>query len=319
MNEIGGYFELELNRHLEYHKDAIGLNSGRNAFEYILRAGKYKKVYLPYYTCDVMLEPVKKLNLEYEYYYINDILEPLFDFKKIKPDQAFVYTNYFGVKSAYVRELSRVCSNLIIDNSQAFFDIPIPFVDAFNSPRKFFGVPDGAYLFTNKKLSIRLQFDISTKRFSHLLKRIDEGAKEGYIDFKINDESLSDQPIKQMSKLTKALLSNIDYDRSKNCRVVNFNYLNENLFKTNRFKLENINDIVPMVYPYWPDEGDALRNELIKNKVFIARYWPNIHASLKTGSIETDLVKHLIPLPIDQRYGMEEMQYILKVIRKFHA
>ena len=36
MNPIGGYFELELRKGEEYHKEAIRLNSGRNAFEYVL-------------------------------------------------------------------------------------------------------------------------------------------------------------------------------------------------------------------------------------------------------------------------------------------
>lgn len=62
---IGGYFGLELQKKKEYHQNAIRLNTGRNAFEYILRAKNYTKVYLPYYTCDVMLEPINKLNLKY--------------------------------------------------------------------------------------------------------------------------------------------------------------------------------------------------------------------------------------------------------------
>lgn len=319
MKEIGGYFELELNQGSEYHNNAIRLNSGRNAFEYILRSRKYKKVYLPYYTCDVMLEPVKKLKIEYSYYNINNQLEPLFEFQSLKADQAFVYTNYFGIKGAYSQELSGVCSNLIIDNSQAFFDKPISGIDTFNSPRKFFGLPDGAYLFTNKSLNAKIPIDNSTKRFSHLLKRIDEGAKEGFNDFKTNDKSLSGQPIKLMSKLTKALLSNIDYEKSKKRRKENFQFLNDNLFKSNKIKLESENNYVPMVYPYWPNGGNALRYELIKNNVFVAKYWPNINACLKPGSIEINLIKHLIPLPIDQRYGLREMDFILKLIRKFYA
>ena len=35
---IGGYFELELPQGEEYHKNAIRLNTGRNAFEYGLGA-----------------------------------------------------------------------------------------------------------------------------------------------------------------------------------------------------------------------------------------------------------------------------------------
>ena len=70
--EIGGYFELELNKGHEYHPQAIRLNSGRNAFEYILRAKKYKKVYMPFYTCEVMFEPLQKLNLNFENYSIDE-------------------------------------------------------------------------------------------------------------------------------------------------------------------------------------------------------------------------------------------------------
>ena len=94
---IGGYFELELPKGEEYHKNALRLNTGRNAFEYILRAKQYKKVYLPYYTCEVMLEPIEKLELEVEFYHIDENLLPQFDYSKVKATEVFVYTNYFGV------------------------------------------------------------------------------------------------------------------------------------------------------------------------------------------------------------------------------
>ena len=72
MEAIGGYFELELHKGEEYHKDAISLNTARNCFEYILLARNYKKVYIPYYTCEVMLQPLEKHHISYEYYSIND-------------------------------------------------------------------------------------------------------------------------------------------------------------------------------------------------------------------------------------------------------
>ena len=68
---IGGYFELELPYCFEYHKNAIPLNSGRFCFEYLLRCRKYKKVYIPYYTCDSVIEPVIKLGIDYEFYHID--------------------------------------------------------------------------------------------------------------------------------------------------------------------------------------------------------------------------------------------------------
>lgn len=46
MKEIGGYFELELPLSQEYHNNAIKLNSGRNAFKYILKSQNITKVYI---------------------------------------------------------------------------------------------------------------------------------------------------------------------------------------------------------------------------------------------------------------------------------
>ena len=77
---IGGYFGLEMSLREEYYSDMIRLNSGRNAFEYILRAKKYKKIFLPYFTCVVMLEPIEKLDLEVEFYSIDANFKPIFDF-----------------------------------------------------------------------------------------------------------------------------------------------------------------------------------------------------------------------------------------------
>ena len=225
MKAIGGYFELELGQGLEFHTNAIRLNSGRNAFEYVLRARKYKKVYLPYYTCDVMLEPIKKLELDFEFYSIDENLLPVFNFSKVRSKEAFVYTNYFGICDRQVEKVFQTCENLIIDNSQAFFSKPLSGVDTFYSPRKFFGVPDGAYLYTNKKLDVELEQDISYQRFEHLLGRVDKDAEEFYTAFIRNDNALINQPIKKMSKLTQRLMASIDYDVVADKRKLNFSFL----------------------------------------------------------------------------------------------
>lgn len=89
---IGGYFELELPCKAEYYTNAVRLNTGRNCLEYILRLRQYKKVYIPYYTCEVVLEPFHKLNIEYEFYHINEKLE-LADSIQLKEKEAILYTN----------------------------------------------------------------------------------------------------------------------------------------------------------------------------------------------------------------------------------
>jgi len=317
MNKIGGYFELDLRKGAEYHQGAIRLNSGRNAFEYILLAKKYKKVYLPSYICEVMLEPIDKLNLAYEFYNINEQLEPVFNYNRIGEDETFLYTNYFGIKGQLLKKLSIECRNLIIDNSQAFFESPIPQIDTFYSPRKFFGVPDGAYLFTNQLLKIQLLHDKSFSRFSHLIKRIDEGAEEGYDDFKTNDTSLNGQPIKKMSKLTQALLCNIDYSKAIKIRKRNFQFLHEHLQYSNELILNEVYDYKPMVYPYLTAKGNILKQKLIQNKIFIATYWSNSENWGNKNLYEEYLFQNLLPIPIDQRYTIKAIKTVLELINHY--
>ncbi len=72
--EIGGYFELQLPEKESYYPDLIPLNSGRNCLEYILRAGSFTKIFLPWYICEVVLEPIHELGINVDFYSINEDL-----------------------------------------------------------------------------------------------------------------------------------------------------------------------------------------------------------------------------------------------------
>ncbi|MFV8271466.1 hypothetical protein ACNQGP_16240 [Flavobacterium sp. GT2N3] len=314
MKAIGGYFELELDKKLEYHEDAIRLNAGRNAFEYILLANSYSKIYLPFFTCDVLLEPLKKHQIIYEFYHINEQFEPLFDYNKIKSNEAFLFTNYFGLKDSFVIQIAKFCKNLIIDSAQSFYSKPLTGIDTFYSPRKFFGVPDGAYLYSNKKLKMSFEKDVSFNRCSHLLKRIDCSAEIAYGDFIINDSSLKEQDSKEMSTLTQTLLAAIDYDLCADKRTRNFNFLHQALQETNELEIDILNIGVPMVYPYWSD-NQILRQKLLDNKVYTAIYWPNVLEWSKKNSLEYSMTKQIIYLPIDQRYDEIDLNKIIKIIK----
>jgi hypothetical protein len=313
---IGGYFELELPQGDEYHKNALRLNTGRNAFEYILRAKHYKKVYLPYYTCDVMLEPINKLNIDFEFYNIDKDFAPIFNFSKIKPSDVFVYTNYFGICDKPAQHISQQCKNIIIDNSQAFYSLPLPGVDTFYSPRKFFGLPDGAYLYTDKKLEIELEQDVSINRFEHLLGRIEHEPEDYYLKFKENSHSLVAQPIKIMSKLTQRLLQSIDYTSIAKQRKNNFLYLHNELNEKNEIQPKTTHDTVPMVYPLFVKNGAILKRKLIQNKVFLASYWPNVIDWCDKANLEYQLNEHLVNIPIDQRYHIDNMKFIIEYIKQ---
>lgn len=311
---IGGYFELELRGGKHYHKEALRLNSARNSFEYVLRAKNYTKVYIPYYTCEVMLEPVQKLCIDYEFYHINEKFEPAV-LPKLKANEAFLYTNYFGLKQECVKELVlEYGSQLILDNAQAFYAEPLKGIDTFYSVRKFFGVADGAYLYTNNFLQNELEQDYSHERMSHLLKRIDLGAEAGYQDFQKNDEALCHQEIKNMSALTEAILVGIDYENARIKRRENYQKLDEVLRESNRINLKMDDEFVPMVYPYLTDDS-SLKQKMIESKIFVATYWPNVLVWCGKKDLEYVFAKNIVFLPVDQRYGKEDMNLMLNVLQ----
>ena len=313
MEPIGGYFSLELPLREEYHKDAIRLNTGRNCLEYILRARGYKKVYIPYYTCDVVLEPFKKLGIPYEYYHVNIHLE-IRDEIVLKSGEALLYTNYYGLKQRYTEKLAKQYdNNLIVDNTQAFYAKPIAGIDTFYTCRKFFGVPDGAYLYTDKVLDMELERDQSYERMLSLTKRIDLSPEAGFQDFHNISKSLVGQPIKRMSKLTQRMMQGIDYEVVAHCRRANYQLLHEALGKENNVELPLEVDAVPMVYPYLvPVQG--LREKLIDNMIFVARYWPSVLECTTPDDIDYLLAYQMQPLPIDQRYSEEEINRIIEIL-----
>ena len=315
MEAIGGYFSLELPQREEYHKHAIRLNTGRNCLEYILRVRGYKKVFVPYYTCEAVMEPINKLGIPYEFYHI-DVHFDIRDRFTVKEGEALLYTNYFGLKQRYVEQLAeKIGSRLIIDNTQAFYAKPLPGIDTFYTCRKFFGIPDGAYLYCYKELDEEIEQDYSYDRVAHLVKRIDLSAEDGFKDFRRVDDGLDNQPIRKMSKLTQRMMQGIDYESAAQRRRANFQMLHEALSKENNQELHLEGNAVPMVYPYLvPVEG--LREKLIENKIFVARYWPNVLDWTKKDDIENLLAYQMQPLPIDQRYGEEEMKYIINKIQK---
>lgn len=313
LKSIGGYFELELPLGAEYHSSAIALNTGRNCLEYILRARGYKRVYLPLYSCDVLLEPFGKMGIDYTFYHINERLE-LDEEIHLEEGEAVIYINYYGLKQTYAKTLAeKYGKQLILDNTQAFYAKPIEGIDTFYSCRKFFGVADGAYLYCDQPIDMELEQDQSWDRMNYLLKRIDISPEAAYNEFSRHEEQLKGNPIRIMSKLTARIMASIDYNRIRIKRRENYMFLESVLSKKNEISLPLANDAVPMVYPFLSSDPE-LQHRLIENKIYVATYWPIVKDRVRCNSNECFLSNNLIPLPIDQRYGSEDEKKILSII-----
>ena len=62
-----------------------------------------------------------------------------------------------------------------------------------------------------------------------------------------------------------------------------------------------------MIFPKESLAGQELRQRLIANKVFVAKYWPNVEEWTEEENGERWMANHILPLPIDQRYDKDDM------------
>lgn len=311
--EIGGYFGLEGKCGMEFHK-GLSLNSGRNCLQLLIREYHIKKIYLPYYLCLVIEETCLDEKIEINYYHIDSHFLPELPELELD-DSSFIYiVNYFGIlKQHTIQKLKQKYKNIIIDNTHAFFDEAYKNIPTIYNCRKYFGVPDGAYLYADVKLNDTYPKARSDNRIKHLIGRIEDGANSYYSEFLKADQTFDHSNIELMSNFTHFLLAGIDYKYVKKVRRENFSILNSHLSKIN---LLSIPTTLDFMYPLLIENGQELRNYLISHKIYVPKLWPKLD-QFPLNDFENNLFNNLVCIPIDQRYTNEEMQYILTLIRKF--
>ena len=306
MREIGGYIELDTYTGNLLHDDGIKLNCVRNALAYIIKAKNIKKLWMPKFMCDSCNKVLSDNNVEVQYYSIGLDFRPI-----IKKWDGWLYVvNFYGQLSN--EYLSSLGDRIIVDNAQAYFQNPIKGVDTLYTCRKFFGVADGAILYTDKLIEIEEQ-DESFGRMNFLLGRYERSAGEFYQEYVDNNHFFKNELIKRMSKLTENLLHGIDYKMVKNCRTLNFSYLHDKLHTINKLNLS-----VPdgaFMYPLYIENGAEIRKQLQAKKIFIPTLWPAVFDLCMEKELEYDMAKNILPLPVDQRYGVENMEYIVNCVK----
>lgn len=309
--EIGGYFGLEKLISNEYYPDLAAVNNARCALLYIIKAKHYKKVYLPYFLCDSVRLVLEREKIPFEEYRIDRGLLPLLDIST-NSDEVVYIVNYYGLLcEEQLISLKNKYGNIVIDNAQAFFAKPIKGIDTLYSCRKFFGVPDGGYAYTDAEFQENIPVDVSMERMKHILGRFEgDRASDYYELFNDNDESFKEIELRHMSKLTHNILGAIDYQAAKRFREQNFLFLSKALGEKNLLEVDCPPG--PYAYPFYIQNGMAIKKQLAKRDIYVATLWPNV---LGTGlDIEIDFTENILPLPCDQRYSERDMQRVVNAI-----
>lgn len=336
LKEIGSefhYTELKKGNGIKLPKvkDYSFTFSGRTAIETFLKNEPHiKKVLLPSYCCDSMIDPFRKRGIKVIFYSVNykdglniDIVSNMEDI------DAILWCNYFGFDidmpdfSKFVNE-----GGIIIEDiTQSFYSDKQYHEQSHYivaSLRKWEPIVCGGYVgctykrlkdtvfklppidyVSNKLETMKLKkdyligLDIDKELFLTQFNKSNNWLSENYSGLYIDNFSLD-------------YLKNIDMDQERNIRRNNAKILYEGL-KDNKnikflFKEEDMD--CPLFIPIIIEKGkrDIIRNILINHQIYCPIHWPN------PSECESNLYDLELSLICDQRYSQEDMNKIVLVI-----
>ena len=312
MREIGGYLELERFGGEEYHSDALAFNTATNALLWLVAQRGIRRIWMPDYLCGSVTAALERVeSCEIVRYPVREDLTAELPLEAIDSQDAVYLVNYYGQLSMEsVRQLRGKLHSLILDNVQAFFEKPLPGVDTVYSCRKWFGVPDGAYLYADGLKSRGLPQEYAADRFSHLLGRFEGEASDWYAAYQKNETELEHSPIRLMSPLTHNLLRAVDYSEVAYRRSRNFSFLDGCLKEVNKLHLTVPNGA--FMYPLFLQKGDPqeIRQKMAKKRIYLPILWPGL-----SGRAER-ISNQILPLPVDQRYDERDLERMISCLRE---
>jgi hypothetical protein len=311
VDAVGGYFGLELpDARRALHDGALPFQSARAAFLALLQALRPRAVWMPWYVCDSILEPLRMTGIPIRRYALDERFRVAS--VDLEAGEWLFYVDYFGLCDSNVDDvLSRFPRDqIVIDRSQAFYAPPADCLATLYSPRKFFGVPDGGYLATRCAIAEPAEVDNgSVDRFAHLLKRIDAHAEAGFADYVAAEKTLGMQEPKRMSALTQRLLDSIDYETIRERRTRNYALLDAKLGAVNRFRYRPGEVTAPLCYPFLGAPAE-LRRTLIEKRIYTPGYWPEVAANDSAPAFERNVAASAIFLPCDQRLAPQQLDSV---------
>lgn len=342
--EIGGDFHrcdelvddvLKPNNVIDYLSsfNTVYFDSGRSALRAVLKRIKYKTILLPAYIC----ESVRKCfdeDCRVIYYKIGKDLKVNWDdlLKKCNEDIDIVYVHYFNgyIGSEYdivsFLELKQKYNFLVIeDSTHSLFSSPHTVGDyCVCSLRKWFPIADGGVLYSKMNIEICEKYSKNNWAMNRWRAMEDKkeylegkiGEKDGFLNvFSSTEKALDQQEIPCCISLESyETLKRISCSSLIDKRLKNYEFLAKNI-KCIKTAYGGI-DQVPVFFTMCIKKRDELRRFLINNNIFCPIHWPLFN---ELECIEEAVInnEHELSIPIDQRYGLKDMEYISQIYAEY--
>ena len=68
--------------------------------------------------------------------------------------------------------------------------------------------------------------------------------------------------------------------------------------------------------PVYINDGETKRLCLIEKKIFIPQYWKEVKDRVGKETVEYEFATNILWLPCDQRYNLDDMEYLIDEVKK---
>lgn len=344
--ELGSEFnlrleELEETQHTIYQKldnyNTCYLDSGRSAIKLLLKELHKGEVLLPEYICDSVIQAFNKFDIKY-YSLLDDLSVDIDDLHSKVNDKtrAVFLMHYFGALQPaetlmQIQNMKNKNKFIIIeDTTHSIFSKTHTVGDyCVCSLRKWFAIPDGGVLYSTRSLeSLNIE---SLKRNTRIEKAYGMMLKTLYLDgglesnllyrkiFVESEKKIDEyKEIARLSSFSEYLLKCYNIKDITSARKANYQYLLEKIKQIGLSPIVKVeDDWCPFVLPIQKDRRDDLREYLIENRVYCAVHWPLDSSPLYDNIRSRQLSERILSLPIDQRYGVNEISYLASVLKNY--
>lgn len=331
------------------HRKRQFLCSGREAIEMAVQdiekrhAGIRKVCLLPQYTCDTVVLPFNKHQWQICFYPVN--LELRIDInilrkaiEEYRPSVLLMHPYYGmgideGLKElihGYMEEgrlifIADMTQSIALLNESLWADYCVA------SLRKWFDIPDGAIVISDHQMDV----DIAGEKNEYVeLKKKASISKYMYLNgccdvlkeefLKMNKEAeqylYQNTDISELSGYSKERLGKIDVKEMFFARQSNSEYLQRRL-EASCLKIgimKGMGGAVPLYFPIYVSDRKGLQNYLIRQGIYTSILWPRMEETLSISDSNVSYIyEHLLAIPCDQRYSVEDMEQIIHYIKKF--
>lgn len=344
--ELGSEFNLALSElsvknnnffaFLSKYNNVIYFDSGRSALKHLMSCIREDgEILLPEFICESVTRCFKGKSVRY--YRLNRAFEvDINDFKKkVNENTKVIYLmHYFGkVQQAEILDVvKRIAVKykciIIEDTSHSIFsDIATIGDYQICSIRKWLPIPKGGVLYAkDDKLNVfesrkYKACEDNDRAYGMILKDIflksnyDCNTLYRHI-FSLCEKRLDEQTdVFYISEFAHYILSCVGIDELIETRIMNYQHLKVALNKTKISLAVSLKEgECPLVLPIWVKERNQFRSYLMEHRVYCAVHWPFDGLQEEERPFAKKCAQHLLSLPLDQRYGQKEINYLIDVI-----